>query len=58
MLNDPELSQKYKIRAITCDVNSEKAKLLKQKVEVVQGDVLNRASLQTALNGTYTIFIM
>ncbi|KAL9080822.1 MAG: hypothetical protein Q9157_000518 [Trypethelium eluteriae] len=58
LLNDPELSQKYTIRAITRDVNSEKAKQLKQKVEVVQGDVLDRASLETALTGTHTVFAM
>ena len=56
VLNDPELSQKYKIRAITRDANTEKAKQL--KVEVVQGDVLNRASLKTALAGAHTVFAM
>ena len=40
VLQDPELSQEYKIRAITRDVNSEKAKQLKEKVEVVYGDML------------------
>ena len=58
VLNDPELSQKYKIRAITRDVNSEKVQQLKGKVEVVQGDVLNRASLEAALTGTHTVFAM
>jgi hypothetical protein len=58
VLNDPELSQKYKIRAITRDVNSEKAKQLKEKIEVVQGAVLDRASLETALTGVHTIFAM
>lgn len=58
VLNDPELSQKYKIRAITRDDNSEKAKQLKKNVEVVQGDVLNRASLETALTGAHTVFAM
>lgn len=59
VLHDPELSQKYKIRAITRDVNSEKAKQLKEeKVEVVQGDVLERASLETALTGVHTVFAM
>ncbi|XXG94147.1 hypothetical protein Hte_000399 [Hypoxylon texense] len=58
VLDDPELSQKYKIRAITRDLNSEKAKQLKDKVEVVQGDVLDRASLGTALTGAHTVFIM
>jgi len=58
VLHDPELSQKYKIRAITRDVNSETAKQLKEKVEVVQGDVLKRASLETALTGVHTVFAM
>ena len=56
VLNDPELSQRYKIRAITRDTNTEKAKQL--KVEVVQGDVLDRASLKTALTGAHTVFAM
>jgi uncharacterized protein YbjT (DUF2867 family) len=58
VLNDPELSQAYKIRAITRDVNSEKALKLKKKVEVVQGDVLDRASLSIALKDANTVFSM
>jgi len=60
VLNDPELSQKYKIRAITRDVNSDKAKQLKEKLEVelVQADILNRATLESALTGAHTIFAM
>lgn len=58
VLNDPELSQQYKIRAITRDINSDNAKKLKEKVEVVQGDVQDRASLETALAGVHTIFAM
>ncbi|KAH8698924.1 hypothetical protein BGW36DRAFT_426607 [Talaromyces proteolyticus] len=58
VLNDPELSQKYKIRAITRDVDSEKAKKLKEKVEVVQGDVYDRSSLEKALAGVHTVFAM
>ena len=58
VLNDAELSQKYKIRAITRDVNSDKAKQLKQKVEVVQGDMLDRTTLESALIGVHTIFAM
>ena len=57
VLNDPVLSQKYKLRAVTRDINSEKAEQLKEKkVEVVQGDVLDRASLETVLTGTHTVF--
>lgn len=58
VLNDPELSQQYKIRAVTRDLNSEKAKQLKDKVEVVQGDIADRASLETALTGAHTVFLM
>jgi len=58
VLNDTELSRNYKIRAITRDVNSDKAKQLKEKVEVVQGDVLSRASLERALTGAHTVFAM
>ncbi len=58
VLNDPELSENYKIRAITLDAQSENAKQLKEKVEVVRGDVLNRASVETALTGEHTVFAM
>ena len=59
VLNDPKLSQEYTIRAITRDVNSDKAEQLKAKrVEVVEGDVFNRASLATALAGAHTVFAM
>lgn len=56
VLSDPELSQRYKIRAITRDPNSESANQLKAKVEVVQGDVTNRASLEKALTDVHTVF--
>lgn len=58
LLHDPELSEEYKIRAITRDVNSDKAKELKEKVEVVQADVADRASLKIALTGIHTVFAM
>ena len=59
VLNDPELSQKYKIRAITRDVNSQKAKQLKERnVEVVEGDMQKRSSLEAALDGANYTFVM
>lgn len=58
VLNSPELSQEYKIRAITRDVNTDKAKQLKEKVEVVQGDMTDSASLKTALAGAHTVFVV
>lgn len=58
VINDADLSQKYKIRAITRTTDSDKAQLLKKKVEVVQGDVLDRASLEKALTGVHTFFVV
>ena len=58
ILNDPELSQKIQIRAITRTATSEKAKQLKEKVQVVEADVSNRASLETALTGADIVFAM
>ncbi|EEA18812.1 hypothetical protein TMatcc_010644 [Talaromyces marneffei ATCC 18224] len=58
VLNDPELSQKYQIRAITRNVNSEKIAQLKNKVEVVQADVSDPVSIDTALMGAHTVFAM
>lgn len=59
VLKDPELSKQYKIRAITSNPDSEKAQdLKKKKVEVVQGDFADQASLERALVGAHTIFIM
>nr|POE50126.1 nmra-like family domain-containing protein 1 [Quercus suber] len=59
VLNDPELSKEYRIRAITRDVNSSKAKQLGAKgVEVVQGDVSDPASLEKALSGSHTVYSM
>ena len=58
VLNDPQLSQQFKIRAITRDVKSEKAQQLKNKAEVVAGDIADRASIEAALTGVQTVFIM
>lgn len=58
VLNDPEFSQQFKIRAITRDTTSEKAKELSKKVEVVQGDVLDKSSLGPALTGVHTVYAM
>ncbi|KAJ5780607.1 hypothetical protein N7457_005767 [Penicillium paradoxum] len=59
VVNDPELSQQYKIRAITRDINSEKAQQLKHKnIEVVEGDVTSSDSLAKALAGVHTVYAM
>lgn len=56
VLNDTELSKEYKVRIITRDPNSTKAAQLKDKAEVVQGDVNNAQSLRAALKGAHTVF--
>ena len=59
VLNDAELSQQYKIRAITREPGSDKASQLKAKnVEVAEGDVSDRGSLEKALAGVDTVFLM
>ncbi|KAK0707648.1 hypothetical protein B0H67DRAFT_588248 [Lasiosphaeris hirsuta] len=58
VLNDPELSQEYRIRAITRDPDSEKAQQLKEKVEVVKAEWTDRASIEAALTGVHTVFIV
>ncbi|KAJ5081223.1 hypothetical protein N7456_013461 [Penicillium angulare] len=60
VLNDPELSHQYKIRAITRDVTSEKAQALKEKdnIQIVAGDVSDTKSLARALDGVHTVFAM
>ncbi len=56
--SDPELSKQWKVRAITRDVNSDRAKALKEKAEVTQGDATDRTSLAKALKGVHTLYAM
>ncbi|KIW17985.1 hypothetical protein PV08_02271 [Exophiala spinifera] len=59
VLSDPELSQRYKLRAITRDNNSSKAQALKKRqVEVVTDDSSNPASIESALTGADFVFLM
>jgi len=59
VLKDPELSKEYQLRAITRNVDSEKAKELRERnVEVVEGDAEDPASLKRALKGVHTVFAM
>ena len=55
ILNDP--NSNFKIRAITRNANSEKAKQLKERgAEVVEADVDDKASLIKAFKGAYGAF--
>uniref|UniRef100_A0A060TD84 ARAD1D41052p n=1 Tax=Blastobotrys adeninivorans TaxID=409370 RepID=A0A060TD84_BLAAD len=57
ILRDPELSQKYKIRAVTRNSSSSKAKELALKgVEVVEGDLDDNESINSALKGANVVF--
>ncbi|KAG8667473.1 hypothetical protein FPOAC2_12637 [Fusarium poae] len=59
ILNDPELSKQYTIRAIARDVDSEKSKDLKARgIEVVHGDLTDQASIKKALTGAHYFFLV
>lgn len=59
VLADPVLSKTYSIRAITRDTTSPSAlSLTNRGVNVVQADVTDRASLESALSGVHTVFAM
>lgn len=61
VINDPELSQQYKLRAITRDVTSDKIKHLQESrkdIEVIQADISDRSSLEYALTGAHYVFAM
>lgn len=57
VLNDPELSKIYHMRAVTRDPTKPAAKALQSKgVEVVKGDAGDPSSLPAALKGAHTVF--
>jgi uncharacterized protein YbjT (DUF2867 family) len=59
VLNDPVLSQEYKIRAVVHNPTSPKAQDLRDKgLEVVQGDMYSRDSVAVVLKGAYAVFSM
>ena len=59
VLKDPELSKEYSIRAITRDPSTSSAQAIKKhNVEIVRGDLLDKNSLSTALQGAHTVFAL
>ncbi|KAK4943888.1 hypothetical protein LTR10_016604 [Elasticomyces elasticus] len=57
ILNSPELSSKYKIRAITRDTSKPAAqKLASQGAELAKADLNDIASLKSAIAGSYGVF--
>lgn len=59
VITDPELSNQYKVRAVTRDPSKPAAQSLAEKgIEVVQGDFDHESSIQAALDGAHTVFLM
>lgn len=59
VLNDPELSKQYTIRAISRDVNSKASRdIVSKGIEVVSADPNDESTLRPALNGAYATFAM
>ncbi|KAH7231416.1 hypothetical protein B0J15DRAFT_518013 [Fusarium solani] len=59
VLQDPELSKTYTIRAVTRDPSSSRARdLLSQGIEVVSGDASDKTSLDGVFRGAHTVFAM
>ena len=59
VLNDPELSKQFHVRAVTRDPSKPAAQALHKKgAEVVKGDVADIESINQALHGAHTVFIV
>ncbi|KAF8926657.1 hypothetical protein BGZ58_011011 [Dissophora ornata] len=59
VLNDPELSKQFHVRAVTRDPSKPVAQALqKGGVEVVKGDIDDKESIKQALHGAHTVFIV
>lgn len=59
VMNDPELSNIYKVRGITRDSSKPSAQALQQKgVELVTADMADKESVKLALKGADTVFAM
>ena len=57
ILNDPKTAAEYKIRGITRDTSSQKAKALEAKgVECVAADINNGDQIKAAFQGAYAVF--
>ncbi|KAF8926658.1 NmrA family transcriptional regulator [Dissophora ornata] len=59
VLNDPELSKQFQVRAVTRDPSKPAAQALqKDGAEVVKGDIDDKESIKQALHGAHTVFIV
>ncbi|KAF2195991.1 NAD(P)-binding protein [Delitschia confertaspora ATCC 74209] len=59
VLNDPELSNQYTVRAITRDISNPVVQTMKAKgAEIVQADLDVPSTLPAALSNAHTLFLM
>lgn len=59
VLNDPQLSKQFSVRALTRDPSKPAAEALKQKgAEVVAADVDDAESIKKAVEGAHTVFVV
>ncbi|KAK4232961.1 putative family transcriptional regulator protein [Achaetomium macrosporum] len=59
VLADPALSKTFKIRAVTRDVSKASAQALAQQgIEVTAADMGSRSSVDAAVKGTHTLFLV
>jgi uncharacterized protein YbjT (DUF2867 family) len=59
VLADPTLSKTFKIRAVTRDVSKPSAQALSQQdIEVTAADMGSRSSVEAAVKGTHTLFLV
>jgi uncharacterized protein YbjT (DUF2867 family) len=59
VLSDPELSKIYSIRALTRNTTSSAARALSARnISLVEANLGDRASLEKALSGVHTVFLM
>lgn len=59
VLNDPELSKEYNIRAVTRNTQNQKIiEFEKRGAEIVQADLTDEASLNAACSGAFMVFGM
>ncbi|KAK5072915.1 hypothetical protein LTR64_000675 [Lithohypha guttulata] len=57
VVNDPELSKEYNVRAVTRDITSQSAQALVAKgVEIVAANVDDEHTVRAALKGAHTVF--
>ncbi|KAF3937917.1 hypothetical protein ABW19_dt0209828 [Dactylella cylindrospora] len=57
ILKHPKLSQEYKLRGVTRNTSSDKAKALTAKgVEMVSGDLESYESVSSVISGSYAVF--